>query len=214
MKDGASPPTRGRPRDLPVLAHGACRACLGSPTAQGPPTARASRRQRHRLPPRFTASAPRTRTFRGSIAPPTRPLSTLRCALTERQRMTRGHRGSLILRCRAFTSPSPCRFIPALSKPGSPAYSPARRSGRTEARPDGRQFVLANKTRRRLAHEGRTASERLTRIWIARPWSVAVPVAAQCGHGVSVARVGVGAAAGDRPARRPAALHPWPSVFF
>ncbi len=29
--------------------------------------------------------------------------------------MTQGHRDSLGLRCRAFTSPSPCRFIPALS---------------------------------------------------------------------------------------------------
>src|SRR6266511_4514721 len=27
--------------------------------------------------------------------------------------MTRGHRGSLLLRCRAPSSPSPCRFIPA-----------------------------------------------------------------------------------------------------
>src|SRR5664279_3107681 len=53
--------------------------------------------------------------FRGSITPPARPLSTLRYALTERQRMTRGHRDSLRLRCRAFSSPSPCRFIPALS---------------------------------------------------------------------------------------------------
>src|SRR6266705_372100 len=31
----------------------------------------------------------------------------------ERRRMTRGHRGSLLLRCRALSSPSPCRFIPA-----------------------------------------------------------------------------------------------------
>src|SRR6478735_1567833 len=58
--------------------------------------------------------------FRGSITPPTRPLPTLRCALTERQRMTRGHRDSLRLRCRAFSSPSPCRFIPALSPPVHP----------------------------------------------------------------------------------------------
>src|SRR6266536_1398260 len=29
--------------------------------------------------------------------------------------MTRGHRGSLLLRCRAPSSPSPCRFIPAHS---------------------------------------------------------------------------------------------------
>ena len=28
--------------------------------------------------------------------------------------MTRSHRGSLFLRCRALSSPSPCRFIPAL----------------------------------------------------------------------------------------------------
>src|SRR3954465_11823743 len=31
--------THGRPRDLPVLAHGARRTCRGSPTAQGPPAA-------------------------------------------------------------------------------------------------------------------------------------------------------------------------------
>jgi hypothetical protein len=30
--------------------------------------------------------------------------------------MTRGHRDSLSLRCRAFSSPSPYRFIPALSR--------------------------------------------------------------------------------------------------
>jgi hypothetical protein len=30
--------------------------------------------------------------------------------------MTRGHRSLLRLRCRAFSSPSPCRFIPALSQ--------------------------------------------------------------------------------------------------
>jgi hypothetical protein len=61
--------------------------------------------------------------FRGSITPPARPLSTLRCALTERQRMTRGHRDSLRLRCRAFSSPSPCRFIPALSPAVHPHLS-------------------------------------------------------------------------------------------
>src|SRR6266545_6974443 len=32
--------THGRPRDLPVLAHGARRTCLGSSTAQGPPATR------------------------------------------------------------------------------------------------------------------------------------------------------------------------------
>jgi hypothetical protein len=35
--------------------------------------------------------------------------------------MTRGHRGSLFLRCRALSSPSPCRFIPAHPQfPGQP----------------------------------------------------------------------------------------------
>src|SRR5438105_5829539 len=62
--------------------------------------------------------------FRGSITPPARPLSTLRCALAERQRMTRGHRDSLRLRCRAFSSPSPCRFIPALSPGVHPDLAP------------------------------------------------------------------------------------------
>ena len=41
------------------------------------------------------------------------PLSTLHRRPHERRRMTRGHRGSLVLRCRAFSSPSPSRFIPA-----------------------------------------------------------------------------------------------------
>ena len=61
------------------------------------------------------------------------PLSTLRCALAERQRMTRGHRGSLLLRCRAFSSLSSCRFIPALSprsvqKPQTGLTSPTCRT--------------------------------------------------------------------------------------
>jgi hypothetical protein len=51
---------------------------------------------------------------RGSIAPPARPLPTRRCAVMVRQRMTQGHPGSLLLRCRV-RSPSPRRFMPALS---------------------------------------------------------------------------------------------------
>jgi hypothetical protein len=34
--------------------------------------------------------------------------------------MTRGHRGSLLLRCRALSSPSPCRFIPAHTTTSGP----------------------------------------------------------------------------------------------
>ena len=41
--------------------------------------------------------------------------------------MTRGHRGSLDLRCRALSSPSPCRFIPTLStRPVFPSPAAAR----------------------------------------------------------------------------------------
>ena len=43
------------------------------------------------------------------------PLSTLHPRPHRRRCMTRGHRGSLLLRCRAFSSLSSCRFIPALS---------------------------------------------------------------------------------------------------
>lgn len=53
--------------------------------------------------------------FRGSIARPARALSTLRHALAERRRMTRGRRGSLALRRGALPSPPPSRVIPALS---------------------------------------------------------------------------------------------------
>ena len=85
------------------------------------------RRQRCCLPSSATASAPQPTThFRGSIAGLRTPLPTLRCALAGRQRIARGHRGSLLLRCRALSSPTPCRFIPALS---SRRPSPGR-SGR------------------------------------------------------------------------------------
>jgi hypothetical protein len=82
----------------------------------GPTSSSRKRHQQYCLPPVMRTSAPRSSlSFRGSITQPAHPLSTLRCALTEHQRMTRGHRDSLSLRCRAFSSPSPCRFIPALS---------------------------------------------------------------------------------------------------
>src|ERR1700738_1692513 len=48
-----------------------------------------------------------------------------------RRTMTRGHRGALTLRCRALSSPSPCRFIPALSqdsRPDRPGHLPGHRA--------------------------------------------------------------------------------------
>ena len=77
--------------------------------------------------------------FRGSIAPPARPLSTLRCALAGRQRMTRGQRDWLDLRCRAPSSPAPCRFIPTLSPINHHVADPEpTRGSRTEVSPGAR----------------------------------------------------------------------------
>jgi Reverse transcriptase (RNA-dependent DNA polymerase)/N-terminal domain of reverse transcriptase len=50
------------------------------------------------------------------MAGPRAPLSTLRCALTGRQRMTRGHRDLLGLRCRTLSFLSPCRLSGAFQK--------------------------------------------------------------------------------------------------
>ena len=102
----------GQPRDLPVLAHGvSTHAWVLRPRgarqrlAIAPPPV---------LPSAFTTtSAPRDHGFRGSIAPPTRPLPTLHRRPHERQRMTRGHRGSLLLRCRTPSFLTPSRFIRA-----------------------------------------------------------------------------------------------------
>src|SRR6266511_2902214 len=46
----------------------------------------------------------------------TYPCPTLRPCPRGQSRMARGRRGSLLLRRRALSSPSPCRFIPALPK--------------------------------------------------------------------------------------------------
>ena len=57
----------------------------------------------------------RNEVFRGSLAGPPVPLSTLHRQCHHCRRMTRGQRGSLLLRRRALSSPTPRRFIPALS---------------------------------------------------------------------------------------------------
>ena len=122
----------GRAGDLPVLAHedsvhaqvlrprGVHRTARAN--AAGSVAFRLVRRRRH----------PETVISRLNSWPAV-PLSTLRCALAGRQRMTRGHRGSLLLRCPAFSSLSSCRFIPALSprsmqKPQTELTSPTCRT--------------------------------------------------------------------------------------
>src|SRR5512133_2182785 len=50
--------------------------------------------------------------------------------------MTRGHLGSLLLRCRALSSPSPCRFIPAHTTTTAPTgHSCFVRQTRSPGRP-------------------------------------------------------------------------------
>src|SRR4030095_9818463 len=89
--------------------------CTGSQTARGPPDGSRSRRRRCGLPPRGTASAPRNSDFAAPWLACTCPCQRFATILADRRRMTWGHRGSLLLRCRAFSSLSSCRFIPALS---------------------------------------------------------------------------------------------------
>jgi hypothetical protein len=57
----------------------------------------------------------RNSVFRGSIAGPPVPLSTLQPRDRPHRRMTRGQRGSLLLHRGVLSSPTPRRFIPALS---------------------------------------------------------------------------------------------------
>jgi hypothetical protein len=63
--------------------------------------------------------------------------------------MTRGHRGSLLLRCRAFSSLSSCRFIPALS-PRSAQKQQTGLTSPTCRTPPGQSAVT------RQAHPGRS----------------------------------------------------------
>ena len=74
------------------------------------------RRRRSCLPLPMTASAPRLVFTRLNSPARAYPYRRFAAALADSRRTARGHRGSLALRCRAFSSPSPSRFIPALSK--------------------------------------------------------------------------------------------------
>ena len=93
-----------------------------------------SRKRRHRccLPLSMTASASRVMSLRGSIA---QPAPTPTDASPPPSRAADARLGaivvSLLLRCRAFSSPSPDRFIPALHRQGpQPGATSCRRSRR------------------------------------------------------------------------------------
>jgi hypothetical protein len=73
-------------------------------------------RRRCCLPLPMTASAPRPIAFTRLNSPACAyPYRRLAATLAGSRRTARGHRGSLFLRRRALSSPSPDRFIPALS---------------------------------------------------------------------------------------------------
>ena len=118
-------------------------------------SAHGSRKRRRRccLPRPATASAPRlmrlTRLNSPACAYPYRRFAA---ALADGRRTARGHRGSLVLRCRAFSSPSPGRFIPALSA-GTLRPAEARAGGRrrSSSRPPP---VLPDALRSRPAQAG------------------------------------------------------------
>src|SRR5215216_6419098 len=73
--------------------------------------------------------------------------------------MTRGHRGSLLLRCRALPSPPPCRFIPAHPQfPGQPSdrSTPLTPEGPSTPAPEHQvssmAFAVAESARHPLDH--------------------------------------------------------------
>ncbi len=88
--------------------------CTGSPTAPGSHAACESATVDIAFPFCTQGRHPKL-VFRGSIGGPPVPLSTLHPRCHHRRRMTRGQRGSLLLRRRALASPTPRRLIPALS---------------------------------------------------------------------------------------------------
>ena len=99
------------------------------------------RRRRCCLPLHRTASAPRSVFTRLNSPACAYPYRRFAAALASGRRTARGHRDSLDLRCRAFSSPSPSRVIPALSLctdgslgPFACALHPATSVSRTNAR--------------------------------------------------------------------------------
>ena len=97
---------------LPVLVHVVSQRA-GVFDYAGSPLARDSRPRRCCLPYADTGRHPIT-DFRSSIPGPPMPLFTLRPSPRDAPRKTRGQDGSLLLSCRALSSPTTCRFIPAL----------------------------------------------------------------------------------------------------
>ncbi len=107
--------------------------------------------------PVVRASAPRSDlSFRGSIDQPARTPTDASERPHGQPRTARGHRGSLLLRCRALSSPCPCRFIPAPPQPHQAPPPPTHRHQRLK--PTLRRSYRENEAK---GHNGRSQREGL-----------------------------------------------------
>src|SRR5680860_752472 len=100
-----------RPRRPADRRHRAARAHPPPISTPPHPSPRRPVRRPHRYPHDLPRHQPHPRLHRQT---PMNPALNIRVC---QEVWTRGHRGSLTLRCRAFPSPPPCRFIPTLQTP-------------------------------------------------------------------------------------------------
>jgi len=98
--------------------------------------------------------------------------------------MTWGHRGSLLLRCRAFSSLSSCRFIPALSPRSPPPGRRVRRPAPALPRQPRHGYAAALPPGLLTGHY-QPATESLAAIVARRACTAARPRSARFGAGTS-----------------------------
>ena len=101
---------------LPVLVHVVSQRARGLRLRGIPPALAMAHRRMWPSPHVHRVGIPE-RSFRSSIPGPPMPLSMLRLPPRDDRRKTRGQDGSLLLSCRALSSPTTCRFIPAHGRP-------------------------------------------------------------------------------------------------
>ena len=106
-------------------------ACKGSLTARGPPTTRDNAVSDVAFRSFGQRRHPETLISRLNDSACTYPCPTLRRRPHGRRRRTRGHRGSLLLRCRTLSFLSRCRFIPALPNAATAGLPPSTQTPNT-----------------------------------------------------------------------------------
>src|ERR1035437_6013164 len=122
---GYSPSRTGLPAQTPKRSPGSrayCfSACLGSSTTPGPTSARDITPPAGVAFPLPEKGRRPVLSFRSSIAQPTdASVYASTCCLTAARARLEVRMESLLLSCRALSSPTTCRFIPAHSVPGAP----------------------------------------------------------------------------------------------